>query len=80
MNAEIFVEWLRRQGYRVVRTRSSYWHNAGPQVFQAFPYHGIINPSEQELRKLLLQNNAIALRYSTDLDEPRMDRSCQHWF
>jgi hypothetical protein len=71
MNAEIFGEWLRRQGHRVIRTSSSYWYNAGPRVFQAFPYHWVLNPSEQELRKLLLQNNAIALRYSTDLDAPR---------
>jgi hypothetical protein len=64
MNAENFAEWLRRQGYRVVRTASSYWYNAGPGVFQAFPYHWCIEPSERELKKLLLENSAIALRYS----------------
>lgn len=64
MNPEIFAEWLRRQGHHVVRTTSSYWYDAGPRVFQAFPYHWVIEPSETELRRLILENNGIALRYS----------------
>jgi hypothetical protein len=71
MNAEIFAEWLRRQGHRVVRTASSYWYDAGHRVFQAFPYHWIIKPSEEELRTLLLENNAIALRYSAPITASR---------
>jgi hypothetical protein len=71
MNAEIFAEWLRRQGHRVVRTASSYWYDAGPRVLQAFPYHWIIEPSEEELRTLLLENSAIALRYSTPIAAPQ---------
>jgi len=67
MNADIFAEWLRRQGYRVVRTASSYWYEAGARVLQAFPYHSLIEPSERELRDLLLRHGAIALRYSTPL-------------
>ena len=50
VNADIFAEWLRRQGHRVVRTPSSYWYEAGPRVFQAFPYHWLIQPSAEELR------------------------------
>ena len=67
MNAEVFAEWLRRQGYRVLRTPSSYWYEAGSRVFQAFPYHWLVEPSERELRELLVKNNAIALRYSAPL-------------
>lgn len=67
MNAEIFAEWFRRQGYQVVRTESSYWYNAGPRVLQAFPYHLCIEPSEKEIRKLLLDHNAIAIRYSAPI-------------
>jgi hypothetical protein len=67
LNAEIFAEWLRRQGYRVVRTPSSYWFEVAPRVLQAFPYHWQIEPSETELRKLLLKYNVIALRYSTPI-------------
>ncbi len=71
MNADIFAEWLRRQGYRVLRTASSYWYEASPRVYQAFPYHWLIEPSERELRGLLVKHNAIALRYSTPLTSPR---------
>ena len=68
MNAEIFAKWMRRQGHRVVRTESSYWYDAGPRVFQAFPYHWIIQPSASELRRLLIGHGAVALRYSTPVD------------
>jgi hypothetical protein len=65
MNAEVFAEWLRRQGHRVVRTQSSYWYDQGPRVYQAFPYHWEICPGEDELHELLRGEKAIALRYST---------------
>jgi hypothetical protein len=71
MNAEIFAEWLTRQGYRVLHTPSSYWYEAGSRVYQAFPYHWLIEPSEQELRRVLVRNNAIALRYSAPVTSPR---------
>jgi hypothetical protein len=70
MNADIFAEWLRRQGYRVIRTPSSYWYEVSPRVYQAFPYHWIIQPAEDELSQLLRQNRAIGLRYSTSVDKP----------
>jgi ribosomal protein S18 acetylase RimI-like enzyme len=68
MTPEVFAEWLRRLGHRVVRTQSSYWFDQGPRVFQAFPYHWVIRPSEEELREFLLQERAIGLRYSTPLE------------
>lgn len=68
MNADIFSEWLRRQGHKVYRTESSYWYNAGPMVLQAFPYHWLIIPGKDELRDLMLQNGVAALRYSTPVD------------
>ena len=67
VNAEISAEWLRRQRYRVVRTASSYWYEASPRVYQAFPYHWAIEPPEEELRNLLVRNGAVALRYSAPL-------------
>jgi hypothetical protein len=67
MNAEIFAEWLRRQGRHVVKTPSSYWYNAGARVFQAFPFHWIIQPSETELRDLMVSQRIVAIRYSTPL-------------
>jgi hypothetical protein len=68
MNADIFAEWLRRQGNRVVCTPSSYWYEAAARVYQAFPYHWVIDPSEEEIASLLLHNGAIGLRYSTPLN------------
>ena len=70
MNAEIFAEWLRRQGHRVIRTASSYWYDAGPRVLQAFPYHWLIQPSSKELQGLLFGHGIAALRYSTSFDMP----------
>jgi hypothetical protein len=67
MNAEIFAEWFRRQGHRIVRTASSFWYDQGPRVYQALPHHWCIQPSERELRELLLGERAIALRYSTPI-------------
>lgn len=71
MTPDIYAEWLRRQGHKVVRTASSYWYDAGPRVFQAYPYHWTIEPTEAELRKLLLDHNAIALRYSAPIHSSR---------
>jgi hypothetical protein len=70
MNAEIFAEWLRRQGYRVLRTRSSYWYESGRRAYQAFPYHWVIQPSDAELADFMRESRAIALRYSTPVDSP----------
>jgi hypothetical protein len=68
MNAEVFAEWLRRQGHRVIRTPSSYWYEAVPRVYQAFPYHWLITPRDEELYQMLGENHAVGLRYSTPLD------------
>jgi len=71
MNAEIFSEWLRRQGHTVYRTESSYWYNAGPRTLQAFPYHWLIDPSEKELNQLMRTKGIAALRYSTPIDNTK---------
>lgn len=70
MTTEILAEWLRRQGHTVVKTQSSYWADFGPRVFQAFPYHWVISPDEKELRQLILEQKALALRYSTPYNSP----------
>ncbi len=70
MTPDVFAEWLRCQGQQVLRTPSTYWHSQGPRVFQAFPYHWIIRPSEEELSSLLREHGIIAVRHSTALDAP----------
>lgn len=70
MNAEYFAEWYRRQGITVIRSSSSYWYEASRYVYQAFPYHWLIEPDEQELDELLRGNRMAALRYSTPITSP----------
>jgi len=64
MNETHFAEWLKLQNFRVIKTASSYWYNAGTRVLQAFPYHWIIQPGEEEIRTLMRENGIFALRYS----------------
>jgi hypothetical protein len=68
MKAEVFAEWFRRQGHKVLQTESSYWVNFGPGVYQAFPYHYLINPSDKEIADLFKRAKAIGLRYSAPLE------------
>ncbi len=68
MNPDIFSEWLRRQDYVVVKTASSYWYDAWPRVFQAYPYHWVIQPDQEEIERLLWRQMAVALRYSTPVN------------
>lgn len=68
MNADVLAEWMRRQGHSVIRTSSSYWVNAGPRVYQAFPYHCVICPSKEEINNFLVKNQVIAVRYSTPFE------------
>ncbi len=70
MNAEIFAEWLRRQGHRIYKSESCYWYDAGPRVLQSFPYHWLIQPSHREIQNLLWKKNILAVRYSTPLHSP----------
>jgi hypothetical protein len=68
MDLQTYAEWLRRRGQQVIRTGSTYWHSQGLRVYQAFPYHSLIQPSEAELREVLFRHGAIALRYSAPSD------------
>jgi hypothetical protein len=61
------VEWLRRQGHRIVVSESALWYDPVPGIFQAFPYHPVIDPSEEELRHVLREGRARGLRYSAPL-------------
>lgn len=70
MNVDVFAEWLRRQGHRVVRTESSSWFNIATGVYQAFPFHHLIEPKSDELNDLFRQNHALGLRYSSPLSAP----------
>jgi len=68
MNSEIFIDWIKRQGYHVATTASSYWYEIMPHTYQAVPSHHLIAPSDAELHQLLHEERAAALRYSTAMD------------
>ena len=64
------VEWLRRRGVRFVISPSACWFSAAPGVFQAFPHHPVIDPSEHELRQVFREGPAFALRFSAPVTSP----------
>lgn len=70
MNAEVFGEWLRRRGHRVIEACGSFWFEQAHRVFQAFPYHWLIHPEEYALQEMLRHYGMITARYSTPLEAP----------
>ncbi len=64
------ADWFKKRGFRVIVSKSSGWVDVARGVYQAFPYHWIIDPSEEELAEIFRKDRAIALRYSTALDKP----------
>jgi hypothetical protein len=70
MSSEIFAEWLCRLGHKIVITASSFWVEIGPRIFQSFPYHHVILPSQEELDILLTRHSAVGLRYSAPWNAP----------
>jgi hypothetical protein len=68
LNADIFAEWFQGQGQSVVRTKSSYWVENARHIYQAFPYHWIISPDDDEISDFLVSHSSIGLRYSTPLE------------
>jgi uncharacterized RmlC-like cupin family protein len=70
MDAENFAEWYRRQGHHVFFAAGSYWFNAGPRVYQAFPFDWLIKPTDNELREMMYKYWIFSLRYSLPLESP----------
>jgi len=64
LTPDIYSDWLRAQGQRVLRTESSYWHSGGGGVFQAFPFHWEIEPTKKDLAELFYRHRVVAIRYS----------------
>lgn len=64
---EAQAEWYRKQGFKLAFSESSGWVEFARGVFQAFPFHWVIAPSEDEIKNLIERRRLIALRYSTPL-------------
>jgi hypothetical protein len=68
MNPEIFAEFLTRQGHHIVKTEMCYWYNAQPGFYFYFPYHRLIRPSEEELKRILWGERCIGIRFFVPID------------
>ncbi len=68
MNRDVFAEWMKLQGKKVVKSESTYWHSQGIRMLQAFPDHMLIHPDQEELTELLVRNKTLGVRYSTSLE------------
>ncbi len=69
MQPEIFLEFLARQGHRIVKTESCYWYDAQPGFYFYFPYHKLITPEKEELKRILWGNPCIGARYFTPMEQ-----------
>jgi hypothetical protein len=65
LDAAGYVDFLRRLGHRVVRTRSSYWYDASRLFFMSAPPHRLYEPSGDELRLVLRKLPCLGLRFAT---------------
>jgi len=65
MKPEVFSEFLARQGHRIIKTESCYWYNAQPGFYFYFPYHRLITPGEDELKRILWGERSIGARFFT---------------
>lgn len=68
MDAENYAIWLRRQGHRVIQTDSCYWYDAQPGFYFYFPYHRLIEPGREELKKILRGRLIFGARYFTPMN------------
>lgn len=68
LNSIIYDNWFNEQGFKTFKTKSSYWHEAVPYVFQSFPYYLTISPNREELNEIFFKYNIIAIRFSSPVD------------
>jgi len=62
---QAYATFLRRLGHRLHESESARWYDAQPGFYFYFPYHRLIEPSDDELRRLLLGRACIGARYFT---------------
>jgi hypothetical protein len=68
MQSEPFLEFLARQGHRIVETKSCYWFNASTRFYFYYPYNRLITPSEDELNRILWGEPSIGVRYFAPME------------
>ena len=68
MQPETLSEFFERQGYRTFKSESCYWYDIQPGFYFFIPYHRLITPSKEELKKIFWGERCIAVRYFTTTD------------
>jgi hypothetical protein len=56
-------EFFEKIGQRVIRSRSSLWHEVQSRVLLSFPYYKLIDPLDDEIEELFTQYKLRAIRY-----------------
>jgi hypothetical protein len=59
------VNFYKRQGYKILETKSAYWCELHPFCYQNIPFHVAVNPAPEELNTLFAQRPAVLLRYNS---------------
>jgi hypothetical protein len=68
MQQETLVEFYKLQGHRTHVSESCSWYDAQPGFYFNIPYHRLINPTKEELHRLLWGIPCLGLRYFTSID------------
>jgi hypothetical protein len=66
MEAEQFAQFFALQGYRTMRTDSSFWYEIHPFCWQSIPYHLVAEPSAAEIRRLFFKHFSLVIRFFTE--------------
>jgi hypothetical protein len=68
MQTDAFLEFLERQGHRIVKTESCYWFNASTRFYFYYPYHRLITPNQDEINRILWGEPSIGARYFAPME------------
>lgn len=77
MMHDVFADFFKNAGFRVVASPSSNWVEMQKGFLISVPYHRLINPPDEELEALLESTGAIGLRYPTALENYGFDSNLQ---
>lgn len=69
MNADHMAEFLRKAGYKVIRSRNSYWYEASRSVYLSIPPDLMLDQDEDalqdELAEIFREHRVLGLKFST---------------
>lgn len=63
MNADYLAQFYETAGYKVIRTKSSYWYSVSQHIYQSLPPNRLIDPSEEELQELFRRSRLLGVQF-----------------